>query len=73
LDPDGGGHRAALHAAAERLIAVYGDNEAPEVIHAMLEANYTQVADEATVGSFLPLLAERRTEAQLRGTKGRDG
>ncbi|MEV0354503.1 hypothetical protein AB0H71_00395 [Nocardia sp. NPDC050697] len=60
LDPD-----VALQAAARRLEQEYGDVADEAAIERALHDSYEEVAEGATVDTFLPLLAERNTREQL--------
>jgi hypothetical protein len=61
---DDEGTEAALAAAAGRLRAEFSDIDHAE-IDRVLRASYEQVAADASVGSFLPLFAERRARKAL--------
>jgi hypothetical protein len=64
---DDKGTTAALAAAGDRLRTEFEDSPSEEV-ERVLRDSYQHVADEATVESFLPLLAERRARQALRGS-----
>ena len=56
---------AALESAAARLRAETGGSIADDTILSLLHTSYEEVAADASVGSFLPLLAERRARKAL--------
>lgn len=58
-------HDVALRAAARRLEQEYGDVADAPTIEKALHDCYDEVAQGATVDTFLPLLAERSTREQL--------
>ncbi|WP_067649647.1 three-helix bundle dimerization domain-containing protein [Nocardia harenae] len=60
LDPD-----VALHAAARRLEQEYGDVADETTIERALHDSHQEVAEGASVETFLPLLAERNIREQL--------
>jgi arsenate reductase len=56
----------ALKTAAGRLTEEFGEHFGQETIERFLHTSYDQFADRATVGQFLPLLAERFARQRLR-------
>ena len=58
--------RLALKAAAERLESEFGDTFDAETIDRFLYTAHAQFAHHASVPNFLPLLAERFAQQQLR-------
>jgi arsenate reductase (thioredoxin) len=58
--------RLALKAAAERLESEFGDTFDAETIDRFLYAAHAHFAHHASVPNFLPLLAERFAQQQLR-------
>jgi hypothetical protein len=58
--------RLALKAAAERLISEFGDTFDAETIDRFLYTAHAHFAHHAPVPNFLPLLAERFAQKQLR-------
>jgi arsenate reductase (thioredoxin) len=58
--------RLALKAAADRLKSEFGDMFDAETIDGFLNAAHGQFAHHASVPNFLPLLAERYAQQQLR-------
>lgn len=63
LGPD---QNTALASAAERLASDFDGTFGVETIQKFLQASYDQLAETATVTTFLPLLAERFTRERLR-------
>lgn len=55
----------ALHAAAIRLAGEYKGTFNRETIERFIQSSYDQLADHATIGNFLPLLAERFARQRL--------
>ncbi len=58
--------RLALRSAAHRLTGEFHGVFGPETIELFLTSSYDQFAGRATVGHFLPLLAERFARQRLR-------
>ena len=56
----------ALRAAATRLADDFAGVYGPETIERFLQSSFDQFADRATVGKFLPLMAERYARQRLR-------
>lgn len=63
----------ALHAAALRLEDEFDGLVAAEAIERFLRSAYDHVADHATIGNFLPLLAEHYTREWLYALIGQRG
>lgn len=55
----------ALHTAAVRLASDYKGTFNVETIERFLQSSYDQLADHATIGNYLPLLAERFARQRL--------
>ena len=60
----------ALRHAATRLAGKFHGTFGAQTIERFLHSSYDQFADRATVGTFLPLMAERFARRRLRTQSG---
>jgi Protein-tyrosine-phosphatase-like, N-terminal domain len=63
-----GSESDTLASAAARLTARYGRLIAAETIHEVLHETYQSLLSNATITTFLPILAERSAATQLADT-----